>query len=242
MHIVGASLVVLATFVLGPAAVASPSRAGVPIAVVACAARSGVGATSQPPIPARLSAAVTTRTAARLRFYSDGYIVVLAPSGWTCTGLEAADGGQSLSVFPTGESDPLGTVAVAAGAAAVTARFDYTGHGPGAALVCGLFPASVAARFADQTGGCTKVPAREVIRHPSRDVATFLDPPGVSGSGEPSGGTNPASGAVLFPQLSPEPGSVNVAKITCTAPKPLAALCPAILNDFVTRAGARPRT
>jgi len=241
VRIVGASLVVLATLVLGPAAVASPSRAGVPIPVVACAARSGVGATSQPPIPAQLSAAVTTRTAARLRFYSDGYVVVLAPSGWTCTGLEAADGGQSLSVFPTGESDPLAVAAVVA-EAGVTARFDYTGHGPGAALVCGLFPASAAARFADQTGGCTKVPAREVIRHPSRDVATFLDPPGVTGSGEPSGGTNPASGAVLFPQLTPEPGSVNVAKITCAAAKPLAALCPAILNDFVTRAPARPRT
>jgi len=242
VRIVGASLVVLATLVVGRAAVASPSRAGVPIPVVACVARSGVGASAQPPIPTQLSAAVTTRTAARLRFYSDGYVVVLAPSGWTCTGLEAADGGQSLSVFPTGELDPLSAAGVATDAAGVTARFDYTGHGPGAALVCGLFPASAAARFADQTGGCTKIPARELVRHPSRDVATFLDPPGVSGSGEPSGDTNPASGAVLFPQLTPEPGSVNVAKITCTAAKPLAALCPAILNDFVTRARARPRT
>ena len=240
---VGASVVVLAALVLGPAALASASRGvGVPIPVVACVARSGVGTASQPPIPAQLSAAVTLRRAARLRFYSDGYMVVLAPSGWTCTGLEAADGGQSLSVVPAGESDPLGPAAVPAGAAAVTARFDYTGHGPGAALVCGLFPASVAARFADQTGGCTKVPAREVVRRPSRDVATFLDPPGVTGSGEPSGGTNPASGAVVFPQLTPEPGSVNVAKVTCTAAKPLAALCPAIITDFVTRARARPRT
>ncbi len=223
-------------------AAAGPHPAAVPIAVVSCPARAGVGGLSAPPIPTQLSAAVAARTAARLRFYSDGYLVVLGPTGWTCTGLEAADGGESLSVFPVGQSDPLGATAPGADAEAVTARFDYTGHGPGSELVCGLFPTSVASRLAEATGGCTMIPAREVVRHPSRDVATFLDPPGVSGTGEPSGGTNPAAGAVFFPQLAREPPSVNVAKVTCTASKQLASLCPSIVADFVGRARLRPRS
>lgn len=238
-------------FLLGMAVVAGASSASaltrtrtptVSIAVVACPARAGVGGSSQPPIPTELTAAVSASVASRLHFYSDGYMVVLAPSGWTCTGLEAADGGQSLSVVPAGQADPLAAAVTSADAAAVTARFDYTGHGPGAQLVCGLFPASAAARLAATTGGCTMVPAREVVRRPSRDVATFRDPPGVSGTGEPSGGTNAASGAVFFPPPVPPVASANVAKVTCTVPRSLVTLCPSIVGDFVGRARLRPRS
>jgi hypothetical protein len=228
--------------VLAAASGASAATTAVSIPVVGCPARAGVGGLSPPPIPTQLTAAVPSSVASRLHFYSDGYMVVLAPTGWACTGLEAADGGQSLSVFPAGQADPLTAAATSADAAAVTARFDYTGHGPGAQLVCGLFPASAAARFAEVTGGCTKVPTREVVRRPSHDVATFRDPPGVNGSGEPSGGTNPASGAVFFPSPVRASASANVAKATCTVPRALASLCPSIIADFVGRARLRPRS
>jgi hypothetical protein len=227
---------------LAAASSASAATTAVSIPVVGCPTRAGVGGLSPPPIPTQLTAAIPSSVASRLRFYSDGYMVVLAPTGWTCTGLEAADGGQSLSVFPAGQTDPLAGAATSADAAAVTARFDYTGHGPGAQLVCGLFPTSAAARFAEVTGGCTKVPAREVVRRPSRDVATFRDPPGVTGTGEPSGGTNPASGAVFFPPPLRGSTSANVGKATCTAPRSLASLCPSIIADFVGRARLRPRS
>jgi hypothetical protein len=238
-------------FLLGLALLAAASGASattrgrataVSIPVVSCPARAGVGGLSPPPIPTQLTAAVASDVASRLHFYSDGYMVVLAPTGWSCTGLEAADGGQSLSVFPVGQADPLAAAATSKNATAVTARFDYTGHGPGAQVVCGLFPASTAARFAEATGGCTKVPAREVVRHPSRDVATFRDPPGVNGTGEPSGGTNPASGAVFFPPPIRASASANVAQATCTVPRSLASLCPSIIADFVGRARLRPRS
>ncbi|HEV2309832.1 MAG TPA: hypothetical protein VGU73_04880 [Acidimicrobiia bacterium] len=225
-----------------PAAATTTARESrVLLPVVGCPARAGVAGLSTPPIPTQLGAAVRAGVASRLRFYSDGFMVVLAPTGWTCTGLEAADGGQSISVFPAGQTDPLAAATTSADAAAVTARFDYTGHGPGAQLVCGLFPSSAAARLAAATGGCTTVPAREVVRRPSRDVATFVDPPGVSGTGEPSGGANAASGAVFFPQpVRPSP-SVNVAKVTCTVPRALVSLCPLIVGDLVGRARLRPR-
>jgi len=233
---------VVTVLAASPAAASPTAHAAVSIPVVPCPARAGVSGQAQPPIPGQLSAPVTPRAAARLRFYSDGYMVVLAPTGWACAGLEAADGGQSLSVFPVGQSDPRAGAAARADAAAVAARFDYTGHGPGSEIVCGFFPSSSAARLAEATGGCPTVPPREVVRHPSRDVVLFVDAPGVGGTGEPSGGTNRASGAVFYPQLAREPASVNVAKVTCTVPKPLAALCPAIVRDLVERARQRPRT
>jgi len=237
-------LLALALLAAAPGASAAETgrASGVSLPVVPCPVRAGVAGLSQPPIPGRLTAKVGAGAASRLRFYADGFMVVLAPTGWTCTGLEAADGGQSLSVFPFGQADPLETAATSKDAAAVTARFDYTGHGPGAQLVCGLFPSSTAARFAQATGGCTSVPGREVVRHPSRDVATFLDPPGVNGTGEPSGGRNAATGAVFFPQPSGAAPSVNVAKVTCTVPRSLVSLCPSIVSDLVGRARLRPRT
>lgn len=235
-------LVGLSPIVIGPVAVApsAPHIAGTLLPVVACQTAVGVEGQAAPGIPTQLATSLPARTAGRLRFYSDGYMVLLGPSGWTCAGIEAADGGMSLSVFPTRQSDPLTTGTPAADAAAVTGRFDYTGHGPGAELVCALFPSSHAATLSAQTGGCPPVPRREVVKRPARDLARFVDPPKVMGSGEPSGGTNPASGAVLFPQLTPEPASVDIAKVTCTAPKPTARLCPAIVSDFVARARVHP--
>ncbi|HEV3449646.1 MAG TPA: hypothetical protein VG869_00440 [Acidimicrobiia bacterium] len=214
------------------------SPAGVPNRaepVVTCAAVAGGEGSAPPPIPRSLPVRLTDRAAARVRAYSDGFVTVIAPRGWLCAGLSAADGGQSLSVFPPGQPNPLGAGRLPAHAAGVTAIREYTGHGPGAQLVCALFPGTRAARLGAETGGCTPSPRHESVHRPRRGVATFLDPPGVRGSGEPSGADNRAYGAVVYPRLSPEPDSVDVAKVTCTLSGPTEALCPSIVDDFVTR-------
>ncbi len=215
---------------------AAASLVGVP--VVTCRAELGAPGATPPRSPAKLAIAVDARDTSRVRFYSDGFVTVLGPKGWSCSGLEAADGSQSLSVFPAGQPDPSKGGQPPAGAAGVTAFLDYTGHGPGAELVCGLFPGTQAATLAGETGGCPSVPSREQVSRPTADVATFVDPAGVRGSGVPSGGTNAAAGVVLFPQLSPEPGSVNVAKATCTAPSSLRSVCDLVVADFVARDGS----
>jgi hypothetical protein len=205
------------------------------VPVVTCAAVSEARGPAPPPIPASVPVRLTARAVTRVRVYSDGFVTVVAPRGWVCTGLDAADGGLSLSVFPPGQPNPLAAGPLPPHAAGVTAILEYTGHGPGAQLVCALFPGTRAARFGDETGGCTPAPRLEAVRRPRRDVATFIDPPGVRGSGEPSGRRDRAYGAVVYPQLSPEPESVNVAKVTCSASGPTGALCPAIVDDFVAR-------
>ncbi len=218
MVLVVAGLVIVSA---SPAAATSDPTASslVAVPVVSCQVQYGAQTPAPAWMPSSLPVALPARTATRLTFYSDGYITGLAPKGWACSGTEAADGGQSLSVYPAGQRDPL-TAQPSANAAAVTVILDYTGHGPGAELVCALFPGTRAASLAQSTGACTSLPHAERVQHPTADVATFVTPPGVKGSGFPSGGHNTSSGVVIFPQLHPEPGSVNVAQLTCTLPSP----------------------
>ena len=207
----------------------------VAVNVVSCQVQFGAPGTAPAWSPSSLAVTLPARTAARVSFYSDGFVTVLGPKGWDCSGLEAADGGQSLSVFPAAQRNPLSAENLPASAAGVTVRLDYTGHGPGAGLVCALFPGTQAASIADSTGGCAAVPRAELVQHLSADVARFVDAPRVKGSGEPSGGRNASTGVVIFPQLHPEPGSVNVAKASCTLPTTSSSLCGPIIGDFVAR-------
>jgi hypothetical protein len=202
--------------------------------VVRCKTQLGAEGETAPRVPKTLPFAGPNRVAGALDFYSNGFVTVAGPRGWTCHGVEAADGGRSLSVFPRRQPDPLGTATPAAGARGVTAILEYTGHGPGAHVVCGLFPNSRAADLASQTGGCEPVPRAEQVRRPSADVARFVDPVGVHGSGDPSGGRYPAAGVVVFPRGGSEAPSVNVAKATCTGAGG-SAVCDGIVDDFVTR-------
>jgi hypothetical protein len=217
-----------------------PAAAFPAVPVASCKTGFGAQEPSPPPIPATLPVALSKRTAARLSFYSNGFVTVLAPRGWACAGVEAADGSRSLSVFTRGRADPLATEHPASDTAGVTALIDYTGHGPGAQLVCSLFPHTRAASLVRDIGGCPPPPRREQLERPTPDVVIFRDPPGLKGTGLPSGTRNAASGVVIFPQLNPEPASVPVAKETCSLPSATSSLCSAIVADFLTR--ARPGT
>jgi hypothetical protein len=229
----GVAVAVLAGVSVTGTATSAPSPR--PVAVVACPAAFGAEGETRPPIPGRLSASVTAREAARLRFFSDGFVTVLAPRSWTCAGSAAADGSESLSVFPARQPNPLQADHVPSAAEAVTAFVDYTGHGPGAQLVCTLFPGTRAAGLAAKTGGCAPSSPRETVRRTGAAVARFDDPPGVRGVGVPSGGANRAVGAVVYPQPRPEPDSVTVSKVTCTVRPATTDRCRAIVDDFVSR-------
>lgn len=226
---------VAAVIAATPAAAAVGRVAFPAVPVTSCPTTFGGDQASNGQIADQLPLAMTAKTAARLAFYSDGFVTLLGPRGWSCHGVEAADGGRSLSVFPPGQTDPLAGDRLGPGTSGVTAILDYTGHGPGAQLVCSLFPHSAAADLARGIGSCPAPPSREQLERSTPDVVVFRDPPGVTGAGTPSGGRNVASGLVHFPQLRPEPSSVPVAKVTCTLPSSTSGLCRAIVADFLTR-------
>jgi hypothetical protein len=212
------------------AAVAAPAVTVLP--VISCPTTYGAGNGSGPFVAHQLPSTASVRG---LSFYSNGLITVLGPAGWACSALVAADGGQKLDVYPPGSPD-YSVVLPPKGASLVQVETDYTGHLPGAELVCALFPHSVAATAVTQSQLSCPVPAGEVTAPVTSDVVKFTDPPDITGSGAASGGARPSTGAAVYPQLSLAPGaSVNVSVLSCTMPKKTASLCPAILGDFLVR-------
>jgi hypothetical protein len=215
--------------------VTGPTTSLVGIPVVPCRATSGTSQSPTAGVPRLLAATISKASSKRLTFYSNGVITVLGPKGWACTSLFAADGGESLAAFPPGQADP--TLSDAPGTAqGVIARVDFTGHGPGVALACGLFPNAPAVKNFGPNGGFScSLPAAEVTERPTPDLAIFHDPVMTKGSGDLSGGPHAVSGVVILPES--DPGSVgNISKATCALASRDSDLCPAIVSDFVVRA------
>lgn len=209
----------------------SPPSIGV-LPVISCTTSYGAGSPPSPFVPHELP---TTSSIHGLSFYSNGRITVLGPTGWACGALVAADGGQRLDVYPPGQPD-YSTQLAPKGAELVEVQVDYTGHVPGVALVCDLFPDSAGVSVAKESGYPCQKPASEKSTQLTPDVVVFTDAPGVKGSGTASGGSLTSMGAAVYPQLSfGSTASVNVSLLSCTLPKTDASLCRAIEGDYLVR-------
>lgn len=182
--------------------------------------------------------------AARRLVSFDG--LLLAPRGWRCHLTSASDGvtliayNPSAGFFATFDNPP---------------RFEpeeavmayYATSGPHAAeLACPLFPA--ASSYMPNPGTACgpasfPAPSRESRSRVGLDEVRFVDPPGVDGTGVPSGGRNTALGVVLFERkrvASTKTFTDLAATATCTVPKDLRFLCAPILSNVIEMAGIRP--
>ena len=217
-----------------PTASTAPAG-GVAVAVlpvVPCPTTYGVQPNATPFVAHQLPAATA---ASGLSFYSNGRLTVLGPAGWACSALVAADGGQRLDVYQPGQPD-LSTHQAPPGTAVIQVDADYTGHGPGAQLICPLFPNSPAATFLSPSLPCPAHASREHLTRLSDDVVSFEDPAGVIGAGAGSGGSLNSVGAAVYPQMNPEPeGGVTVDVLSCTLPSRNSDDCDAIEADFLVR-------
>jgi hypothetical protein len=200
--------------------------------VTPCSTTYGAGSPGSPFVAQRLA---TTTSQRGLSFYSNGRLTVLGPTGWSCGALVAADGGETLAVYPSGKPN-YSMVQAPKGAAVIQVEAEDTGHLQGAVLVCGLFPGSAAASEVHSAGTpCPSVQGEKVSRL-TPDVTLFSDAPRVSGTGSGSGGSLPSLGAGVYPQVrAAGTTGVDVLVLSCTLPKTRAALCPAIRADFLGR-------
>ena len=214
--------------VLGSASLATAAPESATLPVVRCATTYGVSQSNAPRVPSRLSADITAPLVQRLAFYSNGWISLLAPRGWHCSGAVGADGTLSLDVLPAYVSGVTST------AAAVTALIPSACIGCIGEMACPFFPeASRMSPYAQ----CGHIPTRERVYRLSAHAITFDDPPGVTGTGHPSGGPYPASGVVMFNGVTTASRSVypRAAQETCTLPEAQHALCTAAMNDYLRR-------
>jgi hypothetical protein len=184
--------------------------------------------------PTILLAPIPTALVGKVEFYSDGIHTVVGPTGWTCSALPGSQGTDGLVVYPSNNPNPPISGMPPAGTEGIFATFDTTGHAQGVALVC---PFSTVATWQQKEANCsTTKPAGEQTSMLTPDIASVSDTSGSVGSLIGSGGVQPVSGMVIFPQVQPavsNGSSVNVAVESCSLTD--SALCPTILSDFVVR-------
>jgi hypothetical protein len=174
-----------------------------------------------PPIPSTVSVSLGTLSAGSLAGYANGAITLLAPRGWVCSGEIGADGSGGMMIHPRGAgSDGPEISALSADTPGVAAD-----------LACPFFAAAVAQL---PVKPCPeRPPAAERRSTVSPHLVSFVDPPGVHGSGVPSGGAYAASGIVtFFPSTKRATGYAG--KATCTLPSSEQAVCTVALSVFLT--------
>ena len=180
------------------------------------------------------SVAVYTDNLARMR--------IVAPRGWSCSALYGQDGSGDVAVYPPGATlpfDPNYAFHSVPRSSRLEGVFGGTsGACAGCTLVqaCPLF-AQARQEYQAQFGGdgCAKPakPSEETTDQISNGVVAFRDPPGVSGTGSPSGGAYPATGVMTFYSGSNLGSRVE----TCTLPPKDAPLCTLSLDQFVAAYG-----
>ena len=204
--------------------------------IVVCPTTFGITNPELPHLPTRLGTNVPAALAGRLSVYTDrqGVLYVIAPAGWRCAALDAADGSPSVTVVPPGTSpQPSVRGFTSDRREAVAASGTSACRGCTYALVCPLLPDPAGAAV---YGACPHArPAGESVTHPSSSTAAFGDPPGITGDGAPSWGPYPANGLIIHHPPTANPGAETGYIETCTLPEADHALCTAALNDFLRR-------
>lgn len=191
----------------------------VDVPVVSCATRDGGGgglATFEPSEPLRLPASA----AARLAVFATNYARVLAPRDWHCDADIGANGTSRLEITPAGDT----TMSVVVDDAAAT-------FGDIMELACPFFPDAAKRMKVDLGLPCHHVDAKETVRRVGKTIVWFDDPPGTTGSGAGSGGSNPVVGVVRY-LGGREP---TAAKASCMLPDIDRPICEAILGNWLDR-------
>jgi hypothetical protein len=212
------------------------------LAEVVCPTTYGVPTTGTPGLPSTVAESIPSDLVGRIAVYTDaqGQMQILAPTGWACSAVLAADGSSDVAAYPVGQPDPTtsGTTRdtgeqVVGSQASVCASCNYAQTTP-------VFPAAAHRCAVDYAGDASLCPgpyAGESVDPVGSGIVGFLDPPGVRGSGAGSGGEFPANGVVTYhPSASgSEPSYIE----TCTLPDSQHPLCTAALDEFVLAYGAR---
>jgi hypothetical protein len=163
--------------------------------VVICPTTFGVTPSPRPLAqPTSVPMAVPSQLAGHLSIYVDdqGTMDLVGPRGWVCSALYGADGSGGVAVYPSGESIPSDWGAgwrlpESSGVQAIIGSETSACMGCQVGQACPLF-SSAAQDFQSYFGRAC----------PKTGLVAFNDPPGVAGDGIPSGGQNPANGAMTY--------------------------------------------
>ena len=191
------------------------------VPVARCPTTYGAAPGSAPRVPAAERVPGSAAVLRGLRLYATRGLSVLAPAGWRCHALQAADGGIAMTIRAR---EPAGGV--------IAATREVACVGCIGDLACGYFPA--AARLA--VAGCPSTPPPgERTATLSRRAVAFSDPPGVRGGSGALGVTPPAGlptrGIVVFRPGAPP----SAAAVACALPAARSRVCMTALGAYLAR-------
>ena len=212
----------------------SPTPVSAVLPMVTCPTTYGLSPASTPVLPSTTSESVPGDLVGELAVYTDlqGEMKLLGPIGWACSATIGADGSERIDVHPPGQtgstSEPFHNSSVEA------IMGNRTGGCEGCAVTQAspLFRAAASqceSQFAGDAQECHAQPTGESTESIEPGVVGFLDPPGVTGDGNPSGGQYPANGVMTFQTSRYTESFLD----TCTLPASRQALCTAALDNFV---------
>jgi hypothetical protein len=175
-----------------------------------------------------------------LAVYSDthGFMMLLAPRGWTCSALYGADGSGGVIVYPSGEAVPQSWGAgwpLSSSSSDEAISGTQTGGSPvqAAGQACPFFAAAATTYENDLGRACPSRPSSESVQQISAGVTGFEDRPDLKGAGIPSGGQDPANGVATYSPALP------AYLATCTLPGNEHALCTTVLDEVIALYGMK---
>jgi hypothetical protein len=208
----------------------APTTSSLP--VVICPTTFGVTPSPRPLAqPTAVPTAVPSPLAGRLSIYVDdqGTMGLVGPLGWVCSALYGADGSGGVAVYPSGEPIPSDWGAgwrlpESSGVQAIIGSETSACMGCQVGQACPLF-SSAAQDFQSYFGRAC----------PKTGLVAFNDPPGVAGDGIPSGGQNPANGAMTYYSADQNGSWLE----TCTLPAAEKDMCTVSLDHFTAAYGSK---
>jgi hypothetical protein len=210
---------------LASGAVTNASAAGTSVPVVRC--KTVFGIQNRVVWPSSVRVLHAPASVKGLVAYSNSQLVLIGPAGMDCSGIVATDGGSQVVAWPYGHARP-GQHSRGDG---LTLTIDPACASCKADDACPFFTALATSEGFPCSAG---IPAGEQVHRVGSDLAEFEDPPGVAGSGWPSGGADPANGVV---GLAGPANNRLVYRSTCTLPAAEHAVCTVGLNDVLSRYG-----
>ncbi|HEV3213829.1 MAG TPA: hypothetical protein VGZ03_10580 [Acidimicrobiales bacterium] len=203
--------------------------------VARCPTSYGIPSARDVDLPRFVRAVLSRALAPTVSVFTDGLgtLDVVAPTAWGCTALDGVAGSSTLIVYPPGEQRPSWGHVTAVRSGIVATQ---TGGCAGCSIetACPLF-AAAAHQYAVIYRSSCRHAAEERRTDVSGSTVLFVDPPGVLGSGEPSGGALAAYGAMLW--HLPGARHPTAWRVTCTLPSADQPLCVLSVRAFLARHG-----
>ena len=227
-------------FAVGQHDLVAVAPATLDVPVVDCPTTFAYDAGPQPTLPRSEHVASSPPVRTAVYASADGLTTLMAPAGWSCSASVGSDGSTVLDAWPPGETEP----AIAGSGDGMVASTDPACVGCAFDLTCGVFSAALTAPLnPGSVFDCqSNVPADETDTYRSQHDVEFADPPYVQGTGDFSGGADPAVGVVtLHAESLDQVGSPTApppaAQLTCVLPDSSRTVCAAAIADFEHRYG-----